>query len=360
VRILSRYLLARFVASFIMTMIVIFAMIAIAEMLIHIEDILEQEGWLAGTTQYLGLKLPAVYLPTVVPIAAFSAAFACIGLAARWQETIAMKAAGISPIRAAAPVLLAAALLSGLTFLVNETLVLGATRAWDRFERGGDDTRIVFRSGSFWYHRGNIIYNVRFADPGANTWRGVTLFELNDRGRLTRTIQSAHVQIEDDQHWRFLDGTIRSFDPDDPRAAPSFEKFSEKRLRIEGGADSALREADASHLSLPELREYIDARSREGEDVTGAKGLLHTRLTDPLTVLLFAGLAIPLGIRVEDSKGFAIPALLGVLVVAAFVFSRTVGAALIQQRIASPVATHWLILLAFCAYAAWRFSRIPR
>ena len=271
-----------------------------------------------------------------------------------------MKAAGISPIRAAAPVLLAATLLSGLTFLLNETLVLGATRAWDRFERGGDDTRTVFRSGSFWYHRGNIIYNVRFADPKTNTWRGVTLFELNDRGRLTQTIQAARVQIEDDQHWRFLDVTIRGFDPDDPLSAPSFERFSEKRLRIAGGAESALRDADASHLSLSELREYIDARSREGEDVTGAKGLLHSRLTDPLIVLLFAGLAIPLGIRVEDSKGFAIPALLGVLTVTAFVFSRTLGMALIQQRIASPVATNWLILLAFCAYAGWRFSRIPR
>ena len=44
VRILSRYLLARFVAFFVITTIVILAMIATAEMLIHIEDILDREG----------------------------------------------------------------------------------------------------------------------------------------------------------------------------------------------------------------------------------------------------------------------------------------------------------------------------
>ncbi len=359
VRTLSRYLLARFCGYFVTILIVILTVIAISEILLHVEDILEADDWVDAAVAHLALKIPALYFSTLIPIAAFAASFACLGVAARWSETIAMKAAGISPIRAALPILCAGAFLAVLTLTLNETLVLQATRAWDRRERG-EDGQMVFRRGSFWYQRGNVIYNVRYADPETGTWRGVSLFELDDRGRLLRSIRAARVQIEDESHWRFRDVTIRRFDPSDPLSPPSFERLDETRLEIAGAAEHALRDADAAHLSLPDLREYIRARTREGEDVAGARGQFHARLAQPLAVLLFAGLAIPFGLRVEESRSLAIPALLGVTMIAAFLFLRTLGLVLIREGVAPPAVTEWAILAGFTGFGAWRFSRIPR
>lgn len=358
-RILSRYLVARFLAFFAVSSIVILVVISIAEVMTHIDDVLEEGGWLRGTAGYLALKIPAVYLRSLIPIATFAAAFACVGLAARWRETLAMKAAGISPLRASVPLVLLTALLALATLAINETLVIGAMRTWERREHG-DHGAIAFRRGSFWYHRGHTIYNIRYGDPATNTWRGVSLFELDDRGRLIKSIRAARVQIEDDRHWRLIDVTIRAFDPAKPLAPPGFERLDETVLEIADEADSALREADASLLSLPDLWEYIQARSREGEDVARATGLFHGRLADPLTVLLFAGLAIPLGMRVEESHSLAVPALMGVLMIAVFGFTRTLGEVLVDEGVTPPAATAWGVLAAFGIFVAWRFSRIPR
>ena len=73
-------------------------------------------------------------------------------------------------------------------------------------------------------------------------------------------------------------------------------------------------EASAQTLSLPNLGRYIEAQIREGRDATRFQALYHSRLAEPLTVLLFALLAIPLALAIEQSRSLATSALYGIVI----------------------------------------------
>ena len=119
VRILTRYLVARFLGFFAAFLIVSLLTIAVVEMMLNLGDMLRADAGLPGVATYLLLRLPAYYLRDLVPIVAFASAFFTLGTAARWLELLAAKAGGISTQRLSLPMLGAALLLTALTFGVK-------------------------------------------------------------------------------------------------------------------------------------------------------------------------------------------------------------------------------------------------
>ena len=358
-RIVSRYLVQTYLIFFAAVLCGSVLVIVIVEMLVNMDHIFEAQRGLAGIARYLILRIPAYYLRDLVPLSSFAAAFLACGLAARWHEFIAMKVGGISPQRAIAPLLCASLLLSLLAVAVNETLVVGASRAWSRHARG-DDGRIDYRRGWFWYHRGRVIYNIREADRATQTLRNVSVFELNDQGRMVRSIHAESVHVESPDRWRLRTVVIRSFDLSRPDAPPILETASERVLEVADERDLALLDADTSALSLGDLREYIEIRAREGTETSRYRAQLHGRLAAPVTVVLFALLGIPIGLRVEQTRSLTSPALQGVLVVASFYLVRTTATTLAASGLGPASLTPWLVLAAFGSTGAWLFARVPR
>jgi LPS export ABC transporter permease LptG len=359
VRILSRYLVARFFALFATTLFVSTLAIVIVEMLLNFDNMLRVQKGAAGVLTYLLLRIPSYYLRDLVPVAAFTASFLSLGLAARWLEITAIKAGGISPQRVAFPVLLAAAFLALCDFAVNETWVVQATQQWKQ-QRRGETPEIEFGQGSFWYHRGRTIYNIGGADRATRTLRDVSLFERDREGRLVRSIHAEQIRIDVEHRWHFEDAVIRRFDPLRSDRAPRVETLKETVMRFDHRNDIALMDADATLLSVPRLREYILARLREGDAVQRLVAVFHARLTDPIAVLLLAMLAIPLALRVEQTRSLGQPALLGVGAVAAFFLVRNVGVTLAAEGVLPPAAAPWLVLMLFAGLGVWSFARIPR
>jgi lipopolysaccharide export LptBFGC system permease protein LptF len=138
------------------------------------------------------------------------------------------------------------------------------------------------------------------------------------------------------------------------------EHLPETTLVVQGQSELALLDANADTLTLQDLSEYIEARARDGADVTRLQALFHERLSDPLSVLLFALLALPLALRVEESKSLAAPALQGIGLVALFFLLRNLGSTLAFQGVAPPALPSWLVLAGFLGFGGWRLSRVPR
>ena len=144
-RILSRYFFASYLSLFVVVLFVSLTVIALIEMLVHFDELVEHREEVGGVLAYLLIRVPSIYLRQLIPVASFTAAFLCLGLAARRQEIIALKSGGIPTSRVAAPVLIASILLSGAALFVNETLLLGATREFTRLEHPGQP--VVFGDG---------------------------------------------------------------------------------------------------------------------------------------------------------------------------------------------------------------------
>jgi lipopolysaccharide export system permease protein len=358
VRILSRYILVRFLAWFAMILAVLGTGVLVAEMLLNLDELIAAADGFRGAIEFLAIKFCAYYLPVLIPIASFAASFLSLGLASRWLEVLAAKAGGISPLRVAVPVLGAAAVLSALTLLVNETLVIGSERAW-RHRESGAEGRIEYRRGSFWYHSGNLIYNVGDADPETQTLRDLRVFELSPEGRLVRRIYAGLAQV-DARGLHLFDATVFRFDPGSKLEPPKLEWQRELQLDVTALADPALLEAEPATLPLPNLWELITQRSSSGDDVTRFRAMFHNRLSDAPIVFLLALLAVPLGLRVEQTKSMAVPALHGVVLLLAFWSLRSSGQLVAPTHPTAAVAVPWALVLAFAAWGVWRFARIPR
>ena len=141
---------------------------------------------------------------------------------------------------------------------------------------------------------------------------------------------------------------VNLFTPDQPGSDNVFETL----LYI---ADST-----TGQLSLLQLREQIEWRAREGRSDLRQRVAFHSRLAMPLTVLLFAWLAIPLGMSVERTRSMAGSGLLAIGVLALFQTTWRTNALLADNGFAFAAAGPWAALAAFAALGAWLFSRALR
>ena len=357
-RILSRYFLASYFTFFVTILITSMMSIVVIEMLVNFDEIFGQGKDLGGAASYLFLRLPAFYLRDLIPVASFAAGFFCVGLPARRNEFTAIKAAGISPQRVSAPILFAAALLSIGALFVNETVVLGASREWSHFGRDGDV--VEFQRGTFWYHRGTTIFNVQNADREQKTLHGVSIFELSPNGRLARSIIAKRVQIVDELNWTFLNATVRTFDADNPLRPPKIERLASTVLVVGAPEDLALLNADAGTLSLANLLEFIGALAAEGRNTAPYQAMYNARLSAPLTVLLFALLAIPLGLSVERTQSVAASAIQAIAVVGVYYALRGITGLAVSRDFFLAAVSPWILFGIFASFGAWRFAKIAR
>jgi lipopolysaccharide export system permease protein len=356
VRILSRYFVVGYLTYYAAIVAVSILVVAIVEMMVNFEHVIEYGEGIAGVASYLFLRLPSNYLPFLLPAGSFGAAFLCLALPARAREILAVKTSGIAPARIAAPVLATAAAFSLLALVLNETVVLGATK---RLEGSHDGGELFQSSGAFWYQRGNTLFNVKVADRDTQTLQGVTIYERDGSGRLRRSVHADAAHIEADHRWRLENALFREFPRDDPEAAPRTEARATAWFDFGSKGDLALLGADPRELSLLRLREYIRAIDRQGLDTTRFRSLWHARLADPFSVLLFALLGAPLGFSVERVRSLGAAAIQGIGLIAGYYALQTAASVVGAAGFTASVLAPWLVLGAFGAFGAWRFARFP-
>lgn len=359
-RILTRYLLARFLGFLAAILGIVLTTLLITTLLLDFDDVLDPNRGFLWTLVKLALQIPAESLRTVLPISALAASLACFGLSARWLEVTAMKAAGVSPLRAALPVLGAAVVLSGAALLMDQTLSVEAARALSRHVRGDQEERVTLGRGSFWYTSGSAIISIEDSEPDRGVLRGIIVYERSPEGRLLRSIEAPSAQVQGGRRWLLTNAVVRSFDLAQPAAPPRLEHFPELPYALAGRSDLAVADASASALTLHELRQYIKARKRQGANVDRFRTLEQERVSEPFTVLLFVLIAVPLGLRVEQSKSLAVPALQGVAFAALYLFARGLASTLASQGVTPPAASIWIVFAGFLAFGIWRLARVPR
>jgi LPS export ABC transporter permease LptG len=350
---LSRYVATRFLRAFAGSLVILALSVLVVDMLLNLSDLLETQGSLLGALEFLWLRLASVYLPYLIPVATFTASFFCVGVLARNHEIIAMKAGGISPRLALIPLFIVAALISILALVADETLAVDAAARLAAHD-GSTSAGVEMRAGTIWYHTGRYVYNIRSADAGSDSVRDIWVFERNDQGRLVRLIQAARARRLAPHEWRFEGATVRTFDPSKPDAPPSLERSREVTLRLEEERTPRLLQAEIAALPVWTLARYVQASPQDAR----ARALLHQRLTGPLLVLLFALLAVPLGLRVERTRSLAVPALQGVIMLFFFLLIREYAANFTAESPLAASLAPWAIVLLFAAVGGLQLSRV--
>jgi len=118
--------------------------------------------------------------------------------------------------------------------------------------------------------------------------------------------------------------------------------------------------ADASTLPLRDLSRYILERARNGDAAPRERTLYHARLSEPVTILVFALMALPLAVRVQKTRSLAQPAVIGVATVAAFFALRNTALTLASQGVLPAALGAWSVLLLFALLGSWQLLRGDR
>ena len=354
-RIVGRYLLARFLASLFFVLVVLVLLVLVVEILLDVEEILEAEN---GVTT-LFLKIGSGYLlQYLLPASALFGGFVALGSAARNRETLALKAGGISPLAATFPIMIAGCLLALGSYLLSDTVVVTASKAFNRI-RQKDGADLTLRQGTFWYHSGRYVYNFADRDEDGGRVHDVVVFERDDRHRLVRRISASSATVHEARRWHFEKAVSHRFDPDQPGAPPIVEEAEEIVVELDEQPSAALLKREVAALSSGDLRSHVALRASQGRDVTRGNALLHDRYSEPMAVLLFSLLAIPLGLRVEHTRSLSRGALQAVMVMFVYYSVRQTASTLAAEGVL-PAMAPWAAVLLFLAGGATALARIPR
>jgi lipopolysaccharide export system permease protein len=337
--VLGRHLLRSFFSTFALAMTAFIAIYVVADFFDRLDTFLSHDAP-AGTIIKLFLfKLPLI-VTQVTPIAVLVGALVGLGLLARQNEFVAMRACGVSIWQIAVPLTLVAAIIGVLAFAWNETVVPYSARRWHAIENLDIKKRqaaMMFTGREVWYHGRAGFYNIERVAPRRNALYGVTVYQLGQDFRPTRVIEI------DEAHWdgtrwllfgsrtrEFRHGTVRDL----PRAPSGF-------TLPEALDDFRAVSVEPEELSYQMLRRQMKDLRRKGVDTSEGLVDLHLKLSLPAASLIMMLVAVPLaaaGTRVSSfttsiGLGFALG--FGYFVVMAF--ARALG----QTGALPPVMAAW-------------------
>lgn len=358
-RILSHYFITRYLSLFGLVLAVALLVLATIELVLNLDDVTAFGGGASGDSiasgssglpaighalRYLGIRLIAYYLADLLPIASFIAVFLAFAISGRAMELLAAQAGGIRPLRIIVPVLTTAGILSLGAALLHETVILPAEQAWS----GGnpeDQESIDFGGEAFWFQRGPLITNAAYADPTTRELFDVEIFERSPLGSIVRVIRTDRVLITESGLWKIAAATVWRFDPRDPEVDPIVKRDVPLELDFEALRSGLLLGADPMLLPLPVLARYLEKISSENSaTLRRVRSRYHERLASPWLVLLFAWLAMPFALYVDERGRIAAPAVAAVATIALFFVIGSAGQTLAQEEIIPIGWTPWFTM----------------
>jgi lipopolysaccharide export system permease protein len=281
--------------TFILTLTTFVAIYLVADFFDRLDDFLKYDAPVGSIVRYFLFKLPLI-VSQVTPVAVLAGALVGLGLLARQNEFVALRACGVSIWQIAAPLLAAAAVVCIAIFAWNERVVPPSARRWHDIEtfeikkRGG---LTMFTGREVWYHGRAGFYNINRIALARQTLYGLTIYQLGDSFHPVRLIEAA-AATWDGERWHFTNARTRELSADGVHemvGVPPGEVLPETL------SDFRVAYVEPEEFSYTMLREQIANMQRKGVDPSESRVDLHLKLALPVSSLIMMLLAVPLAIR---------------------------------------------------------------
>jgi LPS export ABC transporter permease LptG len=293
----------------------------------------------------------------IIPLSVLITAMVTIGVLTKNSELIVMKACGISLYRVAAPLVLFAAVASGLMFVLQEQVLAYANRRAEALRhviRGGSPRTFDVVNRKWLVARDGDIYNYLFYDPRRKELNGLSIYQFREGqaglGARTYVTHAVFVPQQGGDMWRGDDGWVREFGASgDTRV---YVTFPGRDLKLESPDYFATESPDADRMTYLQLRRYITDLQASGFNVLPQTVALYRKLSFPFVTLIMTLIAVPFAVT-TGRRG----ALYGIAVgiVLAVVYWMTINAfgAIGSAGMLTPVLAAWAPNLIFGAGAAY-------
>jgi len=296
----------------------------------------------------LVFMLPA-FLTLTLPMALLVAVLLVGGRLAADLEVIALKAAGVSPIRLfrpfAAAALVVTLLIAWLTLAVTPSANAAFQRQLFKILQTRATTGIQERTFSAAF--GQLVIYVEEVTPSQLALKGVLVSDERDPQRSRIILAREGRLLSDEQNQRitlrFIAGSISETEVGDPRRF-RYTAFSlyDMTLPVESPLATAARdEKPERQLPFGQLLRATAELERQGQIVAPYDVELHKRFALPVAAIVFVFVGFPLGTRAHrGGRAAALASSFGIVVSYYIVFTSLEGIAL-SRRLPAGVAI-WL------------------
>ncbi len=290
--ILPRYIFKRFMSIFSLCLLGIIVIFIIVDMIENLDSFIDNNVPWNITTIYYIYFVPYIII-IILPVATLMTTVFSIGLMARHNEIVALKALGYSFYRIMCILLIIGLLLSIGSFLLAETVAVHTNRQIDNIK---NDYLTKRGSGSK-----KIIRDVIMQDPpnkivsieSYNFDRQIAYnikIEQYLKGTLVSKIDSRLMKW-DGENWIIYNGYERKFEENHEEAEPITSKriiklnFTPHQLY--------LSQIDPEQMSINELLWFVDRVKKSGGEVHKWHTQLHIRFSYPLSNVIIIIFSIP-------------------------------------------------------------------
>ncbi|MDR5695537.1 MAG: LptF/LptG family permease [Armatimonadota bacterium] len=356
-RLLDRYLLKELGGALLFAA-GIFTSLLLANHLFQLARLIFQQGAQASVAIQLVLYRLPLLLTYSLPMSVLLATLLAFGRLSDRNEIAALRTSGISLYRLAVPVLAIGAFMSLSTFLITEGVVPGAE---DRYrliffrellkQEPRPQENVLFREEIDGIE--SMVFARRF-HPETEMMEGVVVTQFRE-GRVFRVIEAAKAIYRKGQ-WEFergilyllnASGTVRS-------------QFARLRVNLPRSPEEvAIPAKDPSEMSVRELRLAIDVLRRSGQEFTRYLVEMHTKMATPVSAIVFAILAVPLGLRPHRS-GPSIGLGLSIVVILLYYLLLSLSLSLGHGGRLPPFVAAWLPNMVMALIGGWLLYRMER
>jgi lipopolysaccharide export system permease protein len=279
------------------------------ELVDRLDNFLDWGASWGDAALYMLLRLPGM-VHLMVPMACLAASVLTFSALSRHNEILAMRAAGVAPLRLAGSLCLLGGVACVLLLLAQEYLLPVANQSYramwrTRMRRTPDASSFGrLQHGPLWYRGPNRFWQVQRSFPLDNRLVGVTIFVLDTAGDIRQRYDATEALWEE-KAWTLHRGTLRRFDAAGGFAGPP-EHFV--RRRVDFSESPAVISAVPKQLDEMGMRELlIHARQLRRRDLPVTHHMVewHSRIAFAAVSILMAGLGVPLALRSNRVGGAA-------------------------------------------------------
>jgi lipopolysaccharide export system permease protein len=352
-KILSRYFLKEFFKYFFLILIGMTVVLLVAEFFDKMDEFYTNKSSVYLVFQYLLLQAPKSLL-LVTPVASLLSILFTVGIASKWKETVAIRAAGGSLKKLFSSFLLLGIVISISVLIFSETLAPLATRkaAWIRnIKILKKSPKITYREGALWLKGldGSLI-RIRDFVENKNKVLKISIFVLDPSFEIKKRIEAEEAEWIDNR-WELKNATVFDFHNNTKR----FNTLVYTGLEEPKIFREEMRKPEEMNFS--ELYAYYKRLENAGFKNLKYIVELYGKLAYPTVnfVMILFGVALALNTRLG---GGLRAAGLGLVVIIGYWVVLSMSLSLGNTGTVSPVLAPWIGPVVFGITGGYMFVRI--
>jgi lipopolysaccharide export system permease protein len=357
-RILSFYII-REISSLFLLGIVIFTMVLLMGRLITLTDLVVSRGVpLADVSRMIMYLIPS-FLVFTIPMAFLLAVLMAFGRFSADNEIVVIKACGVSLLQIMPPVI-ACGIVAALMALAASTI--GVPWGNSAFKELSikvvkQNITATIREKVFWDDIPGVVMYTDHYDEASHILKGVVINDGRSQDRPMTIFATDGIisTVPDSQALQLLlrDGSIHMAGTD---GLYRFVHYGEYRMTVGEKGNSTVVTRNEPDLWLSELKKQIADPGTSDKNRLKLQAELHSRFTFPCASLVFAILAVPLGLqnrRSGKSGGFTI----SIVIILSYYVLMSVMRTLAERGAVPPVIALWIPNMLFFAMG-WYLLRL--